>query len=203
MAGNVINSTLLTSLLVCVIVGIAEPARAHLVTTGMGPVYDGIGHFFLTLEDLLFVLVTAIYSGLCGRKWGRITMFTLPIAWFAGGVIGSFLDSLPGLPYATLSFLLFGILTAADFKLPVSIYLCLVGIFGMTHGLYNGLAMQAGPGLAGLLGIVGAVFVVSPLLSAVVIRINPVWCRVVFRVSGSWVAASGLLLLGWYFKQNQ
>ena len=28
-------------------------AGAHLVTTGLGPFYDGISHFFLSPEDLL------------------------------------------------------------------------------------------------------------------------------------------------------
>jgi len=35
-------------------------AAAHLGTTGMGPVYDGIGHFLLTPEDLVPVLALAL-----------------------------------------------------------------------------------------------------------------------------------------------
>ena len=31
-------------------------AAAHLVTTGMGPVYDGIGHLLLTPEDLVALI---------------------------------------------------------------------------------------------------------------------------------------------------
>ena len=33
--------------------GGASSAEAHLVTTGLGPIYDGIGHFFLTPEDVI------------------------------------------------------------------------------------------------------------------------------------------------------
>ena len=29
-------------------------AEAHLVTTGLGPVYDGLGHLLVTPEDLLW-----------------------------------------------------------------------------------------------------------------------------------------------------
>jgi hydrogenase/urease accessory protein HupE len=42
-------------------------AAAHLVTTGMGPVYDGIAHLLLTPEDLVPVLAIALYAGLRGR----------------------------------------------------------------------------------------------------------------------------------------
>ena len=38
-----------------------EPAtsHAHLVNTGLGPVYDGVSHFALTPEDLLPALALA------------------------------------------------------------------------------------------------------------------------------------------------
>jgi len=41
-------------------------ASAHLVTTGLGPVYDGIGHLVLTPEDFVPVLAIALFAGLRG-----------------------------------------------------------------------------------------------------------------------------------------
>ena len=35
---------------------VSSPAEAHLVTTGLGPVYDGIAHVLLTPEDLVPVV---------------------------------------------------------------------------------------------------------------------------------------------------
>jgi len=64
-------------------------ADAHLVTTGMGPVYDGIGHLLLTPEDLVPALALALYAGLRGAISGRRAMFLLPIGWFIGGIAGS------------------------------------------------------------------------------------------------------------------
>ena len=55
-------------------------AAAHLVTTGMGPVYDGIGHLLLTPEDLIPVFAIALYAGLRGRTPGRRALFFLPLA---------------------------------------------------------------------------------------------------------------------------
>ena len=64
--------------------GNASFANAHLVTTGMGPVYDGIGHFLLTPEDFVPVLALALYAGLRGAVSGRKAMFLLPLAWLIG-----------------------------------------------------------------------------------------------------------------------
>ena len=72
-----------------------SPASAHLVTTGMGPVYDGIGHLLLTPEDLVPVLALALYAGLRGAITGRRILFLLPLAWFVGGVAGSAVTGIP------------------------------------------------------------------------------------------------------------
>jgi hypothetical protein len=52
-------------------------AGAHLVTTGMGPVYDGIGHLLLTPEDLIPAMAVALSAGLRGKDPGRQTLFLL------------------------------------------------------------------------------------------------------------------------------
>jgi hypothetical protein len=35
------------------------------------------------------------------------------------------------------------------------------------------------------------------LVSALVIKLRPPWTKIAVRVIGSWIVASGLLLLGW------
>jgi hydrogenase/urease accessory protein HupE len=52
------------------------PAEAHLVTTGLGPVYDGISHVLLSPDDLLPVLVLGLLAGLNGPVAGRRALFT-------------------------------------------------------------------------------------------------------------------------------
>jgi hypothetical protein len=94
------------------------PAHAHLVTTGLGPVYDGISHLALTPEDLLPTLAVALLAGLGGARYGRITLFTVPAAWLIGGLAGLAMKT-PVNPYlTTVSFLVLGGLVAADLKLP-------------------------------------------------------------------------------------
>jgi hypothetical protein len=41
-------------------------------------------------------------------------LFILPLAWFLGGLLGSTIESLPTLPDTAVSFLILGVLVAAD-----------------------------------------------------------------------------------------
>jgi hypothetical protein len=54
----------------------------------------------------------------------------------------------------------------------------------------------------GLAGIVATLFVVVALASALVVALRAPWTRIAVRVAGSWVAAIGLLLLGWSFRAH-
>jgi len=175
-------------------------AAAHLVTTGMGPVYDGIGHLLLTPEDLVPALAIALYAGLRGRAPGRLALFFFPLAWLIGGIIGLSATGLPAFPMPALSFLLLGIFIAADFRLPDKAFTLLVVAVGTMHGFFNGIALKSGPAGLGLLGIMAAIFVLVAIVAAFVISLKPPWTRIVVRVVGSWVAAMGLLMVGWFFR---
>jgi len=175
-------------------------AAAHLVTTGMGPVYDGIGHLLLTPEDLVPTLAVALYAGLRGRAPGRRALFFFPLAWLIGGFIGLAANTLPTFPVSAFSFLLVGILIAADLRLPDNAFTVLAIAVGIMHGFFNGIALKAGPGGLGLLGIISALFVLVAIVSAFVVSLKPPWTRIAVRVAGSWVAAMGLLMIGWFFR---
>ena len=175
-------------------------AAAHLVTTGMGPVYDGIGHLLLTPEDLVPVLALALFAGLRGAAQGRRAMFLLPLAWVAGGLLGLRVTAAPAFPVPALSFLILGALVAADLRLPANGVAVLAVVLGLVHGVLNGTALRQGAGGLGLLGIMAALFVLVTLASAFVVSLERPWTRIAVRVAGSWVAASGLLLLGWAFR---
>ncbi len=175
-------------------------AAAHLVTTGMGPVYDGIGHLLLTPEDLVPALAVALYAGLRGRAPGRRALFFFPIAWLIGGFIGLAANTMPTFPVSAFSFLLVGILIAADLRLPDNAFTVLAIAVGIMHGFFNGIALKAGPGGLGLLGIMSALFVLVAIVSAFVVSLKPPWTRIAVRVVGSWVAAMGMLMIGWFFR---
>jgi len=174
-------------------------AHAHLVTTGLGPVYDGISHLFMTFDDLLPVAAMALLAGLNGPAAGRRALFILPAAWLAGGMAG-YASGLALLPagLTSLSFLVLGILAAADRRLGPPVVTALALALGAVHGWLNG-ASIAGDGreATGLIGITVAIFVLAALVSALVVSLKQPWTRIAARVAGSWIAAIGLLMLGW------
>lgn len=175
-------------------------AFAHLVTTGMGPVYDGIGHLLLTPEDLVPALAVAVYAGLRGKTTGRLVLFLFPAAWLIGGLAGLLAGTALTVQPQVVSFVLLGVLIAADQQLPAALVILVVMPVGLMHGVTNGAAMMNGPGAAGLLGITAILFVLQAFASAITVSLSRNWPRVIMRVAGSWIAAIGLLMFGWMIK---
>ena len=178
------------------------PAEAHLEATGMGPLYDGLMHFLTSPEDLVPALALALLAGLRGAPYGRRAMFALPAAWLLGSLVG--LAATPasaGLLGASFWFLLLGGLVVADAKLTLRALTGLGALLGLVHGYLNGtgmgLSVQA---VVAVLGLAAAVFVLVVLVAALVVQLRAHWARIAVRVGGSWIAASGLLMLGWSIR---
>jgi hypothetical protein len=97
---------------------VAGPAQAHLVDTGFGAYYDGLAHVVLTPADLLVVLGLALLAGQRGAGVARTVLFILPLAWLAGGFVGTAWPSM-ALPAVatTLSFALAGALVALEARM--------------------------------------------------------------------------------------
>lgn len=174
-------------------------AKAHLVSTGMGPVYDGIGHLLLTPGDLIPTLAVALYAGLRGATIGRYFLFSFPLAWLAGGALGLNIGTAVAFPLTAVSIILIGIMVAADLRLPQQVSIVVGVLIGIVHGYFNGVTLQAGPKLLGLLGTMGTLFVLLALTSAFVVSLKQPWTRIAVRVLGSWTVAIGILMIGWHF----
>ena len=175
------------------------PAEAHLNSTGMGPFYDGLVHFLMSPEDIIPVFALALLAGLRGANYGRRALFVLSIAWLLGAFAGLTATIAGPHPFiAAAWFLLLGGLVAADAKLSLRVTTGLAALLGLYHGYLNGTGMgQSLSTLVVLMGLVFATFVVVALVAAFVVRLHASWTRIAVRVIGSWVAASGLLMLGW------
>ena len=146
---------------------------AHLVTTGLGPVYDGISHVFMSPDDLVPIIAIALLAGLNGPAAARSALFALSGAWLVGGILGLF-TAAPLLPATspTISFLLLGSLTALDRRLSPRTVAALAVAVGLLHGWLNGVSLaevqREGIGLA---GIASAAFVIVALASALVVSL--------------------------------
>jgi hydrogenase/urease accessory protein HupE len=174
-------------------------AHAHLVDTGLGAFFDGVSHLFVSFDDLLPVVAMALLGGLNGEAAARRALFALPVAWLAGGIAG-FAAGAPFLPpgITSASLLALGILVAADRRFDPTVVAGLAVAVGLLHGWLNGagIATAGREGIA-LAGIVASVLALATLVSAAASRIVAPWARIALRVAGSWIAAIGLLLLGW------
>jgi len=87
---------------------------------------------------------------------------------------------------------------AADAKLSLRMTTAIAALLGLYHGYLNGAGMgRFEIAAVALLGLVFAVFVLVSLAAAFVVRLRAHWGRIAVRVAGSWIAAIGLLMLGW------
>jgi urease accessory protein len=178
---------------------VAAPANAHLVETGFGEFYDGIAHLAVTPADLLVVVAFALLAGQRGRGAARYAVFALPIAWLIGGIVGARWPAAAAAPVLTaLSFGLAGALVALNLKMRDIGIAALAIAAGVLHGLVNGATMApAGVSTLALGGVVSAIFFLTTILSAQVTALPTGWPQIAVRVAGSWIAATGLLMVGW------
>ncbi len=181
---------------------LAPSAFAHLVSSGVGPFYDGVAHFFLTPEDLLAVIALALLGGLSGQRAAKWVVIALPIAWLVGVILGGrFLipETSPLLPAFAL--LLVGLLVATNPHVPAFLPSVLAVLLGVMHGALNGRAMGSTQTASlAALGIAVALGVVILLSGAFVSTLREGWQRIAVRALGSWLAAIGLLSVAWQLR---
>ena len=182
---------------------VAPSAHAHLVNTGFGPFYDGLTHLFVTPEDLLPVIALALLAGLRGPRFGRVVLFALPVAWLVGSAAGVFFALHITLPVPeTIVTIALGALLAIDRPLPLGVVGSLAILLGFLHGILNGAELPNTPWSYQLIvaGVAVALFVAVSLLAGQAASVRVPWTRVAVRVAGSWIAAIGLLMLGWSMR---
>jgi hydrogenase/urease accessory protein HupE len=192
----------LSAFVTAAVVTVPGSAAAHPITTGLGPFYDGISHAIVSPDDVVPLIAIAMLAGLTGRAAARWALFGLTGAWFLGGLFG-LLTTVPPIPQATttVSFLVLGGLTAMDRRVPLRLLVGLAVAVGLVHGWLNGVGLAEAQGDAiELAGTAMTTFVVVAIVSAQVVRLRAPWTRIAVRVAGSWVAAIGLLMLGWTLR---
>lgn len=179
-------------------------AQAHLVATGMGPIYDGITHFGLSPEDYLPAIALAFFAGLRGPATVRLLLAVLPLAWLAGGLIALAGFALPAAAMSAATAVMFlgvGGGLAANLDLPRSASAAAAAALGVLRGAadLSGVGLSL-PHVASLAGMAASVFVVFAIAASLTLPLTRAWMVIAVRVSGSWLAASGLLLAGWVWR---
>ncbi len=179
-------------------------AQAHLVATGMGPIYDGVTHFGLSPEDILPVIGLGLLAGLSGPGPSQAALAGAVGGWLAGGALAlSGLAPPPvALPAATAAlYLAIGGLLSANLRLTPAPYAVIGAALGLVRGAADllGVAGSLAHGLS-LIGMTTGVFVALALAASVTLPMRQLWMIVAARVAGSWLAALGLLFAGWIMR---
>jgi hydrogenase/urease accessory protein HupE len=180
----------------------ATPAQAHLMNSGFGPFYDGLAHPLISPEDLLPAVAMTLLAGLGGARAGRLVLATLPAAWLAGMAVG-WTIGLPAAPawLTAVVTALLGLLVASDLRLRPAPVIAVAAALGALHGYANGRELAATTGaLLAIIGIACSLFAIVSLLAGQVAVLRAQWARLAVRIAGSWIAAIGMLMLGWSMR---
>ncbi len=179
-------------------------ADAHLVSTRFGEFYAGILHPVTTLEHMVPWLAIGLLGGLQSLKLGRLALILFPLTvligvWFGadwGGEIG-WVKTLN-----LLSFLIFGVLVLMAKPLNEVLFIGLITLFGITHGIGNSASDLVGNQfMLYVAGVVTAAYLMMTLLVAASHQLiqQQLWGAVAVRALGSWIAAVGLIYAGFTY----
>jgi hydrogenase/urease accessory protein HupE len=77
----------------------------------------------------------------------------------------------------------------------------LAALTGLVHGLDNAGAFVASDrAYVSVVGIATGVLILTLLTAALTVSLRADWTRIALRMGGSWIAAIGMLMLGWLLQ---
>jgi len=173
------------------------PALAH-GSLAVGDFYTGMLHPLLHFETVLPILALALWSGQLGdaRAWH------LPLAFSCAALVGAVAGVLEIEPYVgrwilLLPMLVLGLLVAVRGNLPAWLAMTMVLLFGIGQGQANTYdpKQQLERPLLFLAGFSSSIGLIFFHVVTRVFRYRAFWIQIAVRVLGSWIAATGLLVL--------
>jgi urease accessory protein len=193
---------------VAVLVAQSPAAQAHIVASRLGDFYAGALHPLTDLQDIVLWLAMGVLAGSLGAARGRWLVLVFPLGLLAGLV----LDRIFGFPSAGPAanagmILMLGLLLAAAARIPTAL-LCAIG-FGLAvmRGAAN--ATDFAPETDRILfaaGLACAGYASITLTMALTLAFrrpdagpSMEWREIAIRAFGGWIAAIGLIMVGFAF----
>lgn len=176
-------------------------AEAHLVGVRFGDFYAGAIHPVTALEHALPWLAMGVLAAMQGPERGRWVVPAFPLGLAVGTALALVVHQEPVVSVLNVaSFVILGGLIAAAWPLPAPVLAGIALLTGLTHGYENGTAMTLETDrLLFVSGVAGVGYVLVTLVTAVTVgflRNSAAWRRIGLRALGSWIAAVGIMLLG-------
>jgi hydrogenase/urease accessory protein HupE len=176
-------------------------AHAHLANSGLGPFYDGLLHFSMSPGEILPALALGLLAGRRGAASGRMAVLALAVAWLTGRMVDVPPVAAMAPAFVAAVTMGLGALVALDPSLPRTGVTALAGGLGWLQGALFGVDdVIGGAGAVAMLGAYLASLVVVLLAAGQAASLRAPWARSAVRVAGSWIAAAGLLMLGWEIR---
>lgn len=175
----------------------ASDAAAHIVAPGT-PLSSVLHHpSFVPMHALAFI-GGGLWAGQQTDRAGWIWIAAL----FAGVVLGIALGKLMWLPpwrspALFAGIVIFGLAAALCWRSPVLLGAAVYGVVGLYQGVVGSIPeFMGGSGHSAPPDIAVAALILSVLSRELASRAQPVgWARIVVRIAGSWIAATGILLM--------
>jgi hydrogenase/urease accessory protein HupE len=180
-------------------------AHAHLVNSGLGPIYDGALHLILTPMDIVRLVALGLFAGAQEPRGGRAIVVAAPVSWFLAGAAALSLGAAGTFAVADgAGLFLLGAAIALDLRPPTIVAAAAAAAFAGLLGFQSGIELRAGGGdWTQLLGTTAVVLVLLLLVTSLVTAATAFVARIACRVLGSWAAATGLLSIGWIVAANR
>jgi urease accessory protein len=164
---------------------------------GVGDFYAGMLHPMISVECVLPIIALSLLAGQQNRRTAIGILLSFPIASVLGALLGLVLPVSPFVAVInTAAMAVLGILVALNRTLPLQISVILSAVLGLTVGWANGGELTSDtsayrfiPGLA----VVGLLLISYGI--GLVHHLDKPWAKIGVRVTGSWIAAVGILVL--------
>ena len=180
----------------------SSPAFAH-GNINADDFYTGMLHPVFHVEHILSIIALGFWSGQIGRK----ATWMLPLVFVGAVVVGAVLGLLSVvLPLAEiviyLSMVILGLVVAARLLVAIWAIVPIAVVFGLCHGWAHGAGMvgdleKPATYVVGLgIGVSLLLFYSVQLAS----RFKAQWMQIAVRIAGSWITATGLMVLALRFR---
>ena len=179
----------------------------------------GFNQYWAEPTELLLAIGLTCLAIQNGKRGLRALMLFYPAIWLTGSLIGSYLPpilylsivTIPGLeiidknPSAILaaSVLMTGLLVALGRQFNLRLYLIFILVVGLVTGFLHGLLVNGHPnGIFATLGMLTMLWLTLFIAIFIFSFLSQLRQGIVLRVIGSWIAAAGILVLGYSIKHN-
>jgi urease accessory protein len=193
------------------LVASAQAADAHIIASRLGDFYAGALHPLIDLEDLILWVAMGVLAGSLGASKGRWLVLAFPFGLLTGLVLQRMTGLVsPGPAVGPAMILVLGLLLAAAARIP-TVLLC-ASAFGLAvmRGAAN--AGDLAPDANQLLfaaGLACAGYAAITLTMAVTLAFgrqdagaSTAWRGIAIRAFGGWIAAIGLMMVGFVLANH-